>query len=123
MSLTDSVNLISVLATLVSVFVAIAALIASKQAKSAATAMNGLDQRIELSLSRFKEDIVSQGIFANNEIVDIRLKGVDNSLRDINHRTNRNTDHITILISALLKSGVDIVRLSTANEQERRQNG
>ncbi len=113
MNPTDWFALLSAGAAILSVFVAVAALRASKTAQEVANQTKGLDQIIELSLSRFKEDIKQQRLFADAEIVDLRLKGVDNSLSGIDHRTGRNTDHITILFAALLSSGIDIGKLRT----------
>ena len=98
---------IAAIAAVLSMVVSCFALVASNSAKKASEQMAEIDKTIELSLSRFKEALGEQRIFADEKITDLRLKGVDNSLTDLNHRTNRNTEHISMIFSALLKKGID----------------
>lgn len=104
--MSDAAAWIVAIAALLSLFVSIAALSASRNAMKASEGMARLDQKIELSLSRFKDDLAKDKVFAKEEVTDLRLKGVDNSLRDLNHRTSRNTEQISMILQTLLQSGV-----------------
>lgn len=99
---------LSTAASLISVIVATLALITSRNAVRATKSVEELDRKIELALSRFREEINKERIFATNEVIDYRFKGVDNSLRNLDHRLNRNSQQITLILGALLKSGVEV---------------
>jgi hypothetical protein len=98
---------VAAVAAILSMVVSIFALIASNSAKKASEEMALLDQKLELSLSRFKDVLLKSDMFASEEVTDLRLKGVDNSLKDLDHRTSRNTDHISMIFKALLTKGID----------------
>lgn len=90
----------------VAAIAAVFSLIVSVFALNASRSVARLDQKIELSLSRFKEQLTEGKLFADAEVTDLRLKGVDNYLTSLDHRTSRNTDHISMIFNALFKEGI-----------------
>lgn len=110
------------LSSSVAAFAAVVSVIVSILAYNAARKASELDQKIQNSLLRFKEDLVAGKAFADDRITDLRLKGVDNYLGALDHRTTRNTDHITMLFSALLSCGVDLTRVKKRISQEEQWN-
>lgn len=98
-------SILTAIAAVLSVVVSFTALQSSRAAMTASKTVKDLDQRIELSLSRFKDDLAKDKLFAKEEVTDLRLKGVDNSLRDLNHRTSRNTEQISMILQTLLQNG------------------
>lgn len=100
------VPIISALAGLVGVIVSIVAIILSRQAVSTARMVAEIDRKIEYALSLFRNDLARDDLFAKEDIVDLRLKGVDNSLKNLDHRCGRNTEHISMIFNALLKAGL-----------------
>lgn len=97
------------------VVVSVISLTTSRQALKATQSVTELDKTIKLALADFREELSRDKLLINQEVIDYRFKGEDDKIRSLDHRTTRNTDHIAMIMSALLNSGVNV----QAPKQER----
>jgi len=107
---------LSALTSIISVIVAIFAFQASRNAIRATHSTEELNQTIDLALARFRENLNKDRLLINEELIDYRFKGEDDKIKALDHRTSRNSAHIAMVLSALLKSGVDLRDLRSSSE-------
>jgi hypothetical protein len=69
------------------------------------------NKNIKLALAEFKEELQRDRLLLNQEVIDYRFKGEDDKIRLLDHRITRNTEHIGMILSALLK----FVKIDTTN--------
>jgi hypothetical protein len=63
------------------------------------------NKTIKLALAEFKEELQKDRLLLNQEVIDYRFKGEDDKIRSLDHRTTRNTEHLSMILSVLLKAG------------------
>ena len=97
---------LAAVAAVVGVLVSLAALRSSNAALRASTDAKMLDQRIELSLANFRQDLMNGDYFAQQRIIDEQIKGIREREAQLDHRMKRNSEHVSMILAVLLKQGI-----------------
>lgn len=91
-----------------------AALRSSDAALRASRDTEALNQVIKVALLQFREDLKEGNYFAQQKILDAQMKAMDDKMSQLDHRLTRNSEHTTLMLSVLLKSGIGVDQVARA---------
>lgn len=97
---------VTAVGALLSAFVAIVALVTSRNALTASKSVADLDRTIKLALAEFREELGREKLLINNDVIDYRFKGEDDKIYQLDHRISRTQEQVTMILKALLEAGV-----------------
>ncbi len=99
---------VAAIVALGSLIVSAMALNTSRSALKTTQSVEQFQQTIELALNRFQDELTSKRLLVNPEAIDYRFLGEDDKIKQLDHRTTRNTDQITLILRHLLLKGIEV---------------